>query len=91
MQGRPPFTITMWPNSLADAFHPVQMRPSTTKPDPTPVPKVRIMALDAPLALPAQTSPRAAALASFSTRTGSPHASDSSFPKGKFLQPRLLL
>ena len=81
----------MCPNSLAAEFQPVQMRPSTTKPDPTPVPRVRIMALEAPLALPAQTSPNAAALASFSTRTGSESAPDKSFPNGKSFQPRLLL
>ena len=58
------FTV-MWPISPAAPLAPAATLPSTTTPPPTPVPSVMSTQLLRPHAPPCQSSPSAAALASF--------------------------
>ena len=74
---RPSGSTITWPMWPALPSAPSSSRPSSTMPPPTPVDTTMARKSRSPAAAPRQPSPSASALASLSTKTGSPVASAS--------------
>ena len=68
----PPGTTCMCPNSPATPNRPRYIWPSTSTAPPMPVPRLMHTMVDSPWPAPNRASAQSAALASFSTTTGSP-------------------
>ena len=79
----------MWPTSAAAPNAPRMSSPARTTPPPRPVPTVRVTVKGWPWPAPKRVSAQAAALASFSTTTGSPVRCSIAARSGSLRQARL--
>jgi hypothetical protein len=86
----PAGSTRMWPISPAPPRAPRQSSPRSTRPAARPVPRLRYDSDDVAGCSRRWKAPSAAALTSFSTRTGAPSRSARSAPSSRWSSPRLI-